>query len=128
MWKTLQKLHELDDCEWDENVSNDPENPHFSFSLGGKAFYIIGLHPASSRLARRAPYTTLVFNLHSQFDKLREMGSYHSVRDTIRKNDEKLQGEINPMLRDFGSSSETKQYSGRKVEDNWKCPFHQKAI
>lgn len=126
LWKTLQTLHEMDHCVWDPEVSSDPENPNFSFSIGGKAFYVVGLHPESSRLARRAPFTTLVFNLHHQFEKLREMGTYQVVRDTIRKNDEKLQGSINPVLRDHGTDTEAKQYSGRKVEQNWKCPFHKK--
>jgi len=123
LWNTLQTIHDLDDCEWDERTSDDPENPNFSFSVGGRAFYIIGMHPKSSRIARQTPYPTLVFNLHHQFDKLREIGTYHAVRDTIRKNDKALQGQINPVLRDFGDDSETKQYSGRNVEDNWKCPF-----
>ena len=126
LWDTLQRLHELDQCEWDQKVSDDPDNPYFSFSLNGRAFYIIGMHPASSRMARQTPYTTIVFNLHSQFDKLREIGTYQKVRDTIRKNDEDLQGSINPVLKDFGADSETKQYSGRKVEDHWKCPFYKK--
>lgn len=126
LWSTLQKLHELDQCEWDQRVSDDPDNPYFSFSLNGRAFYIIGMHPASSRMARQTPYTTLVFNLHWQFDKLREIGTYQKVRDTIRQNDEVLQGSINPVLNDFGNDSETRQYSGRKVEADWKCPFHKK--
>ncbi|WP_027376921.1 guanitoxin biosynthesis heme-dependent pre-guanitoxin N-hydroxylase GntA [Kaistella palustris] len=126
LWQALQTLHEIDDCEWDPNVSRDPENPNFSFSLKGRAFYVVGLHPKSSRIARQAPFPTLVFNLHSQFEKLREMGTYEKVRDTIRANDKDLQGEINPVLRDFGTDSETKQYSGREVENSWKCPFHHK--
>ena len=127
LWNTLQSLHEVDDHNWDSTVSDDGESPEFSFSLGGKAFYIIGLHPESSRMARQAPYTTLVFNLHHQFEKLREMGTYHAVRDTIRKNDAALQGHINPVLEDYGEDTEAKQYSGRKVEENWKCPFNKKS-
>lgn len=124
LWRTLQKLHELDQCEWDHRVSDDPDDPYFSFSLNGRAFYIIGMHPASSRIARQTPYTTIVFNLHCQFEKLREIGTYQTVRDNIRKNDKLLQGSINPTLRDFGNDSESRQYSGRQVEESWKCPFH----
>ena len=126
LWQTLQNLHHHDPKPWDSTVSRDPEDADFSFSLLGKAFYIIGLHPKSSRKARQAPYTTLVFNLHCQFEKLREIGKYEKIRDLVRKNDEKLQGSINPVLRDFGEDSETRQYSGRHVESNWKCPFHHK--
>jgi FPC/CPF motif-containing protein YcgG len=123
LWQQLQYLHEEDDQPWDEAVSHDPENNNFSFSLAGKAFYIVGLHPNSSRKARQAPYPAIAFNLHWQFEKLREMNTYHTVRDKIRERDIELQGEINPMLEDFGERSEARQYSGRKVGDHWKCPF-----
>ena len=126
LWRQLQFVHEEDNSKWDARVSDDPENSDFSFSIGGRAFYIIGMHPKSSRIARKAPYTTLVFNLHWQFEKLREMGAYYKVRDKIRKRDEALQGNINPVLADYGDSSEARQYSGRNVGEKWKCPFHSK--
>ncbi|MGJ8592827.1 MAG: guanitoxin biosynthesis heme-dependent pre-guanitoxin N-hydroxylase GntA [Aquaticitalea sp.] len=127
LWNFLQKLHNHDDKEWDKNVSNNPMDSNFSFSLKGKAFYIVGLHPNSSRMARQAPYCTVVFNLHWQFERLREMGTYQTVKKRIRRRDKKLQGNINPVLRDFGTDTETKQYSGREVESTWKCPFHSKT-
>lgn len=123
LWEQLQHLHEADDVEWDQTVNSDPEDPNFSFSLGGKAFYIVGLHPNSSRKARQAPFPAIAFNLHWQFEKLREMNTYHNVRDKIRERDTELQGNINPMLEDFGENSEARQYSGRKVGEEWKCPF-----
>ena len=52
------------------------------------------------------------------------MGVYDKVKKRIRSRDKELQGSINPVLRDFGTDSETKQYSGREVESNWKYPFH----
>lgn len=128
LWDFLQKLHNNDNAPWDPTVSQDPNNPNFSFSIKGKAFYIVGMHPNSSRLARQAPYCTLVFNLHWQFEKLREMGTYQRVKKRIRERDEMLQGSINPVLRDHGSESETKQYSGRKVDSSWKCPFQHKQL
>ncbi len=124
LWRQLQFVHDIDGTDWDHRVSSDPENNNFSFSIGGRAFYVIGMHPKSSRMARRAPYTTMVFNLHWQFEKLREMGAYHKIRDKIRERDAALQGDINPVLADFGDSSEARQYSGRNVGEKWKCPFH----
>lgn len=126
LWQLLNCLHVMDNEKWDNNVSNDPSNAEFSFSLCGKAFYIVGLHPNSSRLARQSPYPAIAFNLHAQFEKLRELGVYKSVRNKIRKRDKELQGNINPMLKDFGTESEVKQYSGRAVKKDWKCPFHSK--
>jgi len=126
LWQQLQYLHQIDDKDWDPEVSEDVENQNFSFSIGGKAFYVVGLHPKASRTARKSPYPALTFNLHWQFEKLREMGNYENVRDRIRDRDRNLQGEINPMLEDFGKNSEARQYSGRKVGEDWKCPFHRK--
>ena len=123
LWSQLNLLHEVDTDEWDKEVSDDPNNKDFSFSLGGKAFYMVGLHPNSSRKARQTPYPAIAFNLHHQFEKLREMGTFEVVRDRIRERDLELQGSINPMLEDFGENSEARQYSGRKVGEEWKCPF-----
>ncbi|HKJ47448.1 MAG TPA: guanitoxin biosynthesis heme-dependent pre-guanitoxin N-hydroxylase GntA [Christiangramia sp.] len=124
LWNQLENLHEVDDVDWDPEVSSDPESEHFSFSIAGKAFYIVGMHPGASRIARKSPYATIAFNLHWQFEKLREMGSYETVRDRIRGRDTELQGSINPVLQDFGANSEARQYSGRNVGKEWKCPFH----
>lgn len=124
LWKQLQYLHEVDEQKWDPGVSSDPMDNNFSFSAAGKAFYIVGLHPNSSRKARRSPYPALAFNLHRQFELLRNKDSYTDVRNKIRKRDKEYQGSVNPMLEDFGENSEARQYSGRKVEDDWKCPFH----
>lgn len=123
LWRRLIELSKLDNSKWDSAVSRNPEDNHFSFSLGGKAFYIVGMHPNSSRIARKSPYPSIAFNLHHQFEKLREMGVYENVRDRIRQRDRDLQGFINPMLEDFGNKSEARQYSGRISGKDWKCPF-----
>lgn len=123
LWSLLYSLHKLDREPWDKTVSCHPESADFSFSLCGKAFYIVGLHPESSRKARRSSKTAIVFNLHWQFEKLRDMGVYQNVKEKIRENDIKINGSINPVLTDFGDKSEAMQYSGRSVEKNWKCPF-----
>lgn len=128
LWQFLQRLHNADNSPWDSHVSNNPNDPNFSFSIKGNAFYIVGLHPKSSRMARQAPYCTIVFNLHRQFEKLRAMGTYQTVKDKIRQRDKELQGSINPVLRDFGTETETRQYSGRHVEEQWKCPFRPKNL
>lgn len=126
MWQRLQALSDADarQFQYDERVSADPASPDFSFSLKKEAFFVIGLHPASSRQARRFTYPTLVFNPHEQFDILRLENHYESMKATVRKRDIQLSGSINPMLDDFGSSSEARQYSGRAYDNNWQCPLH----
>ncbi|MBC8140742.1 MAG: YqcI/YcgG family protein [Armatimonadetes bacterium] len=126
LWAQLQALHDADAdvSAWDATVSPDPKSPHFEWSFGGTAFFVVGLHPASSRFTRRFAFPTLVFNAHVQFENLREAGKYGRMQDVIRSRDTNLQGNINPNLADFGASSDARQYSGRKVEGDWACPFH----
>ena len=125
LWERLSALHAIDveDNRWDPAVASDPSSPHFSLSIGGKGFFVVGLHPNASRLARRFKYPTLVFNLHDQFEKLREEGRYEALRKSIIARDVALQGYQNPMLARHGNGSEAAQYSGRRVDKNWKCPF-----
>ena len=126
MWQRLQSLRDLDAMQftYDKRVSSYPTSPSFSFSLMEEAFFIIALHPFSSRMARRFSYPALVFNPHAQFEKLRRIGSYERMKKLIRKRDIELSGSINPMLTDFGAASEAFQYSGRKHNHQWKCPLH----
>jgi FPC/CPF motif-containing protein YcgG len=128
LWQKLNSLHEIDDAPWDPAVSDDPDDKNFSFSLAGKAFYIVGMHPAASRPARRFRHPALVFNLHEQFERLRADGYYHTMRQIIRRRDHALAGSVNPMLLDFGTRSEAIQYSGRSIEGAWNCPFHRKKV
>lgn len=124
LWAQLQALHEADAVPWDPAVSSDPDDPHFSFSYAGTAFFIVGLHPGSARLSRRFPWPALVFNPHAQFERLREAGKYERMQAVVRDKDRALQGDINPALDDFGGDSEARQYSGRLVEPDWHPPFH----
>ncbi len=126
LWLQLQKLHDSEkhDYQWDQGVSHNPEDNDFSFSFFETAFFIVGLHPYASREARKFKYPALAFNLHRQFEKLRENDQYENMKEVIRKRDKAYDGSTNPMLKDFGDGSEAPQYSGRKVEKNWKCPFH----
>lgn len=130
LWTQLQLLHERDDpsADWDPAVSADPEDPRFSFSFAGAALFVVGLHPASSRLARRFPWPVMVFNPHGQFEQLRRDGHFERLRDRIRERDIALQGSLNPNLANFGERSEAEQYSGRDVSSEaWRCPFRRRA-
>ncbi|WJG11254.1 guanitoxin biosynthesis heme-dependent pre-guanitoxin N-hydroxylase GntA [Aliiglaciecola sp. LCG003] len=129
LWRKLQHLHDVDSCShnWDPSVSKDPLSDDFSFSLGGAAFFIIGLNPNSCRKSRQFDYPAVVFNLHSQFEELRRKGKFNSVKDHIRRRDKKFSGSQNPMLATHGDGSEIYQYSGRTVGKSWKCPFQAKS-
>ena len=126
LWQRAQSLSDKDVWRgqpYDEAVSPDPTNPHFSLSFGGEAFFIVGLHPNASRPARRFGRPAMVFNLHDQFELLRADGRYEGLREKILVRDEALAGTRNPMLARHGESSEARQYSGRAVDPAWQCPF-----
>lgn len=127
LWSQLQRLHDLDvrrGTPWAADVSRDPDDPRFSLSLAGHPFFVIGLHPGASRIARRFESPALVFNSHRQFERLRADGRYRKMQAATRARDLALQGSLNPNLADFGTNAETRQYSGRAVGPGWRCPLH----
>lgn len=127
LWRQLQLIHDLDAVSypWAPGVSNEPASNEFSFSVAGRAYFVVGLHPKSSRLARRAPRPTLVFNFHEQFETMRASGRYEKMQDAIRRRDMELQGSINPVLAKFGAGSEAQQYSGKYGGG---CPFSARKV
>lgn len=126
LWSQLWRIHRLDVLSGNsaaQDVSNDVDSPQFSLSIAEHPFFIIGLHPHASRLARRFSHPVMVFNSHRQFEKLRQNGRYSKMQVATRSRDKKLQGSVNPNLSDFGDASEARQYSGREAEADWRCPF-----
>lgn len=126
MWQRLQSIADKDAWlgqSFDERVSGNPDDPHFSLSFGGEAYFVVGLNPAASRPARRFETPALVFNLHDQFERLRDEGSYERMRERIMERDKALAGSVNPMLVRHGEGSAARQYSGREVGEGWRCPF-----
>jgi FPC/CPF motif-containing protein YcgG len=126
LWERLQALSDLDAANhgYDKRVNTDPASRQFSFSIKEEAFYIIGLHPASSRRSRQFAYPAFIFNPHAQFEKLKETNKYDFIRNAVRKRDLAYSGSVNPMLEDFGKSSEVRQYSGRAYDALWQCPLN----
>ena len=126
LWAQLERLHahERASVPWDPSVSNDVDDPMFAFSFAECAYFVVGLHAHASRISRRFRWPALVFNPHSQFGRLRGEGHFARMQQAIREREMAVQGSLNPNLADFGERSEARQYSGREVEQDWKCPFH----
>ena len=129
LWEQLTALHNVDAkyFDWDPSVSKDPQDPRFAFSVAGHGFFVVGLHPAASRISRRFALPALVFNSHHLFNDLKATGHFAKIQQLVREREEELQGSLNPNLADHGSNSEARQYSGRAVEENWVCPFHHRS-
>lgn len=125
LWRELQRLAELSarHFAWDSRCADDVEAPDFGFSFAGKAFFVVGLHPNSSRLSRRFLMPALVFNAHEQFVEARRNGRFERIQRLVRARELTLQGSVNPELSEFGRRSEARQYSGRHAESDWRCPF-----
>jgi len=129
LWERVQSFSDKDSLfgsNVDPRVAADPSDLRFSLSFGGEAFFVVGLHPRASRPARRFERPALVFNAHAQFEQLRLENRYETIRGAILERDLALAGSVNPMLRRHGESSEAKQYSGRVVGDDWRCPFERR--
>lgn len=126
LWTQLHMLHELDRPHfgWDPRVSSDPSDARFAFSFASCAFFVVGMHPGSSRRSRRFVHPALAFNAHEQFRHLRADGTFERVQRVTREREISLQGSLNPNLAAYGEISEARQYSGRAVESTWNCPFH----
>lgn len=124
-WRELSHLSSEEEraVDWGTGHSPDPNDPSFCLSLHGERLFVVGLHPNSSRLARRFSRPAMVFNAFSQFEAFEQEGTYASLVRTIRRNDLKFQGSINPMVLAHGDRWESIQFSGRANPDTWKCPF-----
>lgn len=126
LWARAEALERRDIAAgqtYDPRVSPNVDDPHFSLSFGGEAFFLVGLHPGASRPARRFEQPVLVFNPHDQFERLREADRYETLRQSIIDRDVAIAGSPNPMLARHGEVSEARQYSGRAVDDSWQCPY-----
>lgn len=125
LWTRLDAVRRVDAREfgWAHDVSADPTAPDFAYSVAAHPFFVAGLHPGASRTSRRFAYPALVFNSHRQFRRLKEFGVYAGFQRRIRAMEIALQGTVNPMLGEHGTTSEARQYSGRAVEPDWVCPF-----
>jgi FPC/CPF motif-containing protein YcgG len=54
---------------------------------------------------------------------MRQANTYDKMKSIVRKRDVAYSGSINPMLDDFGNSSEVYQYTGKKYNNSWECPL-----
>ncbi len=134
LWKQLQLIHAEDvenGMKWAENYSDNPTDPNFGFSIGGRAFFIVGLHPNSSRRARQFITPTITFNSLDQFKNLRELKMFTGMQQVIRKADLCQNKSINPNLILNENNSDAFEYSGKLIQSGWIPDFkslHQKMV
>lgn len=125
MWRQLSLLTSIEDADqdWGTVAERDPAHPKFRFCLAGSEFFVVGLHPKASRLARQFPVPAMVFNVFSQFDKLKKLSQFDQMVTVNRKRDEQFQGTVNPMAAQYAEKWESIQFSGKQNPSHWRCPF-----
>lgn len=125
LWEQLRGIHECDsgrDLDGRAGGVHRPlsetekDDPGFVFC--DREFFVVGLHPASSRWARRFAWPTLVFNALTHSEELQRAGKYGRMQEKTLARDLRLQGTENPSL----PFSQVAQFSGRKVDADWECP------
>jgi FPC/CPF motif-containing protein YcgG len=122
LWKQLQLIHNEDvqnGIKWAENYSDNPTDSNFGFSVGGRAFFIVGLHPNSSRRGRRFLTPTIIFNSLDQFTNLRQLKMFNEIQKIIRNNDLLQNKSINPNLIINHNKSDAFEYSGKLIQSDW---------
>lgn len=121
LWTQLQSMHRIDDSQPNGTASTpvvvDERDEGFVFS--GRPFFVVGLHAAASRWARRFAWPTLVFNSLTHDEFLRKKGQYERMQAKIRARDVRLQGDMNPAV----DLPQLAQFAGRMVEPDWQCPI-----
>ena len=129
MWSEISNMTSIEESkkEWAEGWSKNPTDPNFTLCIHGQAFFVVGLHPLSSRPARRFPYPAIVMNAFDQFEDLTEQGLYEPMVSKNREREMRFSGSLNPMVETHGDKWESIQFSGRDNSKEWKCPFHFKA-
>ena len=122
LWKQLELLHHEDvqhGIKWNPNFSDNPTDHNFGFSIGERAFFIVGLHPNSSRRGRRFLTPTIAFNSLDQFTNLRQLKILDQIKQVIRNNDLSLNKSINPNLIINHNKSDAFEYSGKPIHESW---------
>lgn len=129
LWEILSKLNVIDasnNYAWSDQCDKSVESPNFAYSIAEHPYFIVGLHPQSSRISRRLSVPAIVFNSHEQFKALKKTGAYEKLQKEIRSRDTAIQGDINPLLSNFGDMSEAIQYAAHSVDGQLSCPFSAK--
>ena len=123
IWRHLQVMHDIDCLEHGlfPGASSDPREPNFGFHAGSHPFFVVGLHPGSSRASRRFGRPAVAFNSNVQFALLGE--KFFSMQDAIRKREMENNGSVNPSFAHYEYRQPARHFSGRFTTADWECPY-----
>lgn len=128
-WTMLNRVHDLDDKEWPENIAKDPHDHTWEFCFDGEAYFAFCATPAHTvRKSRHFPYFMLAFQPRWVFDEINSSTTFgQKLKKVIRKRlVEYDEMEPHPSLKWYGQKDnyEWKQYYLSDDDSSLsKCPF-----
>ena len=109
LYTLLKNVHAADASHfgWATSASPDPKDKTFAYSVGGDAYFLPFMYKQSGSPARQSEIPMVVFNIHTVFAKLREVGAFESLKQMIHDR----QSWVHPNLADHGDNPEFVQYA-----------------
>jgi uncharacterized protein len=129
-WDILKYLHSKDEKEWNKEIPEDPENPHWEFCFDGDPIFISANMPAYKNRTTRDLGKSLILIFQPRWifadishDSVGGQRAINLIRNRVEEIEELP---IHPDLGGYGEKLEWKQYV--ITDDNntrkGKCPFH----
>ncbi|WP_281658435.1 YqcI/YcgG family protein [Halobacillus sp. Cin3] len=86
-WSLLNQTHALDEKEWPEDISQDPEDPSWEFCFHGEPYFAFCATPAhTKRNSRCFPSLLLAFQPRWVFENINDSTTYgRRLKNVIRK-------------------------------------------
>ncbi|MEO6509221.1 MAG: YqcI/YcgG family protein [Patescibacteria group bacterium] len=99
--------------DWSPEVSNDIEDPSFSYSTAAKTFFVPFMNAYSGTPARYSEIPMVVFNSNMVFQLLRDQVDKNGITafDKLKQKIRAREGWVHPALGDHGEQSEFDQYA-----------------
>lgn len=128
-WDLLNRVHELDEKPWPDDIAQDPHDHTWEFCFNGEPYFAFCATPAHhDRKSRHFPYLLLAFQPRWVFDEINSSTVFGQklkkvIRNRLLKYDDI---EPHPSLKWYGQEDnyEWKQYYLSDDDSSMsKCPF-----
>ncbi|MCA0173804.1 YqcI/YcgG family protein [Bacillus sp. RAR_GA_16] len=129
-WSLLNKVHELDEKPWPEDIPTDPHDPKWEFCFNGEPYFAFCATPAHQvRKSRQFPCFLIAFQPRWVFDEINAETIFgQKLKKAIRQRLVSYDGiPAHPALKWYGQQDnyEWEQYFLSDDEASLsKCPFH----
>ncbi|WP_409250803.1 YqcI/YcgG family protein [Bacillus sp. SCS-153A] len=128
-WSILNRVHELDEAPWPEDIPQDPHDAAWEFCFDGEPYFAFCATPSHiERKSRYFPYFLLALQPRWVFDEINASTTFgQKLKKVIRRRLKDYDGkEAHPNLKWYGQNDnhEWKQYYlSDDGQTPSKCPF-----